>query len=274
MPPLTDQSPPPPPVPSCERGPACGAPLVHTRGDRRILEFSPGDVQSEMRLSRPEALVLAYCRAIMCFALFVPRPRAIVMVGLGGGSLAKFCYRHFPQARITVIELRADVIALREQFCVPPDGPRFKVVHADAVDWLAAAPACADVLVIDGFDSAGLPPALGTARFYGDCRAALRDGGVLVANIFSYDPRYAGMLARLRLMFNDRVCWFERNAGNNRILFAVKAPARLDSTRPLPRALRLQRWVARRQGLGSGVLNRLLARAVVAWLQHPFKPSK
>ncbi len=266
MPPPTEPSRPPTPSPA--------APLVQTRGDRRTLEFMPGDVQSEMRLSRPQALVLSYCRAIMCFALFVPRPRAIVMVGLGGGSLAKFCYRHFPQARITVIELRADVIALREQFCVPPDDERFTVVHADAVEWLAGAAACADVLVIDGFDTAGLPPALGTARFYGDCRAALRDGGVLVANIFSYDPRHAGMLARLRLMFNDRVCWFERMAGNNHILFAVKAPARLDPARPLARALRVQRWVARRHGLGSIALNRLLARAVVAWLQHRFKRSK
>lgn len=264
MPPPTEPS--PSPVPA--------APLVQTRGDRRTLEFLPGDVQSEMRLSRPTALVLAYCRAIMCFALFVPRPRAIVMVGLGGGSLAKFCYRHFPQARITVIELRADVIALREQFCVPPDDARFSVVHADAADWLARSPACADVLVVDGFDTAGLPQALCTARFYGDCRAALRDGGVLVANVFSYDPRHAGMLARLRLMFNDRVCWFERMAGNNHILFAVKAPPRPDAASGLPRALRMQRWVARHHGLGSIALNRLLAHAVVAWLQHSFSRSK
>jgi spermidine synthase len=107
-------------------------PLVCTRGDLRTLEFMPGNVQSEMRLSRPSELMLAYTRAMMCFALFVPRPRHILMVGLGGGSLAKFCYRHFPQSRITVLELRADVIALRDQFGVPPDDARFTVVHGDA----------------------------------------------------------------------------------------------------------------------------------------------
>lgn len=246
--------------------PACPPPLVTTRGDRRILEFTPGDVQSEMRLSDPTRLVLAYCRAIMCFALFVPRPRHIVMVGLGGGSLAKFCYRHFPDARISVIELRADVIALREQFAVPPDDARFCVIHADAAVWLAGQRACADVLVVDGYDRKGLPPALGSARFYGSCRRALRDGGVMVANIFSYEPAYPRMLARLRLMFDDRVCWFDGAAGNNRILFAVKA--RPGDTAPPPRALRLQRRVARRNGLGSGWLNRLLVRAVVRWIMN------
>jgi spermidine synthase len=169
-------------------------PLVRTEGDRRTLEFTPGDIQSEMRLSRPDALVLAYTRAMMCFALFVPRPRHILMVGLGGGSMARFCHRRFPAARITVLELRADVIALRGQFLVPPDDARFQVVHADAADWIARAAtankAIADVIVVDGFDAAGLPPALSGPAFYRDCRRLLAPGGVLAANVFTYDPRH------------------------------------------------------------------------------------
>ncbi len=242
------------------------APLVETRGDRRSLEFMSGNVQSEMRLSRPHQLVLAYTRAMMCFALFVPRPRHIVMVGLGGGSLAKFCHRHFPEARITVIELRADVIALRGQFLVPPDDARFSVVHADASAWLAGRRGIADVILVDGFDEAGLPPALASPRFYNDCRRCLHDGGVLVANVFSYDPRYGAMLGRLRLVFDDRLCWFDKVAGNNRILFAVKAPFHADPARAGLAALRMQQRVARRQGLGAGYLNRLLVRALLAWL--------
>jgi spermidine synthase len=241
---------------------------VRTEGDRRTLEFMPGNIQSEMLLSRPDHLLLAYTRALMGFALFVPRPRHIVMVGLGGGSLAKFCHRYFPATRITVIELRADVIALRAQFGVPPDDARFQVVHADALDWLAAAPACADVLLVDGFDAFGLPAPLASARFYGHCRRVLQDGGVLAVNVFSYDPAYAGIVARLRLMFDGRVCWFDRVAGNNRILFAVKAPLPLASGAAAPHALRVQRWVARRQGLGAGLFNRWLIAALLAWLER------
>ena len=232
-------------------------PQVITRRGRRTLEFVPGDIQSEMRLSRPWALVLAYSRAMMCFALFVPRPRHIVMVGLGGGSLAKFCHRCFPATRITVIELRADVIALRGQFCVPPDDARFQVVHADAVDWLAAHPACADVIVLDGFDTAGLPPALGSAAFYGDCRRALRDGGVLVANLFDYDPAWQAMLARLDTAFGGKLCWFDDIAGSNHVVFAIAGGAR---------ALRLQQRIRQRHGRGIGWLAGLMARALVAWL--------
>jgi spermidine synthase len=244
--------------------------LVRTEGDRRTLEFAPGDIQSEMRLSRPDALVLAYARAMMCFALFVPRPRHIVMVGLGGGSMAKFCHRHFPQARITVLELRADVIALREHFMVPPDDQRFRVVHADAAAWLANAGdgLPPDVIVVDGFDEAGLPPALSSLPFYRDCRQRLAPGGVLVANVFSYDPRHDAVLAALGAAFDGRTCQLKKVAGNNRILFAVASAdgpgarlqrrlARYGALLPLPRPLP-----------GRGLLNRLCVRLLLnrlAW---------
>jgi spermidine synthase len=246
---------------------------VRTRGDRRTLEFAPDDIQSEMLLSRPDALVLAYTRAMMCFALFVPRPRHILMVGLGGGSLVKFCYRHFPGCRITVIELRADVIALRAQFQVPPDDARLRVIQADAARWLAAVAASPagpaaqrfdahhfDVIMVDGFDHRGLPAGLANAGFYRDCRTVLRDGGVLVANVFTYDPRYRPVLDALDSVFEGRTCWFDKAAGNNRIVFAVSASdARL-------RAARLASRLARRRGLGLGLLNRLCARLLVIWI--------
>jgi spermidine synthase len=239
--------------------PNSSRPLVRTRGDRRTLEFAPGDIQSEMRLSRPNALVLAYARAMMGFALFVPRPRHILMVGLGGGSMAKFCHRHFPGARITVLELRADVIALREQFLVPPDDARFQVVHADAADWLARAAAdgpLADAIVVDGFDDGGLPPALSSLPFYRDCRRLLLPGGVLAANVFSYDMRHGAVLGALATAFDGRICQLRKVAGNNRILFAVGSPHGPDD-----RAARMQQRLARHGALlpvpGRGLFNRL-----------------
>lgn len=250
---------PEPPLPAADP-----PPLVRTRGGRRTLEFTPGEIQSEMLLARPHALVLAYSRAMMCFAWFVPRPRHIVMVGLGGGSLAKFCYRAFPHARITVIELRADVIALRTQFHVPPDDARLRVVHADAADYLTRIPGSADVLLVDGFDAAGLPPALGSARFMADCRRALRDGGVMAFNLFSYDPAYGPIRERLAHAFGGRVAQFGGAAGNNHILFALRARPCAQGRRS--RTLRRFDAVARRRGLGARWLNRAFARMLVAWL--------
>lgn len=231
---------------------------MHTEGDRRRLEFRPGMVQSEMKLSRPDDLVLSYLRAMMCFVLFHPRPEHIVMVGLGGGSLAKFCYRYLPHSRITVLELNPEVIALREQFAVPRDNARFRVIQADAVTYMPQLAGGADVLLIDGFDADGLPPVLGSAGFYADCRRALRPGGVLAANIFNYDPNYHGMVKRLRQAFQGRICRFPGIAGNNHILFAVRGGGNTP-------ALAMQQKIARTGGLP--LLNRVLAHWTVAKLQ-------
>jgi len=254
------------PAPDQQQAPA--APLVRTEGDRRTLEFVPGDIQSEMRLSRPDALVLDYSRAMMCFALFAPHPQHILMVGLGGGSLVKFCYRYFPQARITVLEISAEVIALRTQFHVPPDDARLRIVHADAAAFIGAAPASCDVILVDGFDAAGMPPALGSAAFYAACRRALRDGGVLVANLLSYDPQYAALRARIGAAFGARVCQFDGIAGNNHILFALRAPHQPAPGSPLARAAARHARLARLRGFSLPWLNRLAAHAVVAWLSR------
>jgi spermidine synthase len=255
MPPRSEPTDPADPLP------AASAPRVRTRGNRRTLEFQPGDIQSEMLLSDPDALVLAYARAMMCFALFVPRPRHILMVGLGGGSLAKFCYRHFPHTRITVLEISAEVIALRDAFLVPPDDARLRILHTDAADYIRAAPGSVDVILVDGFDAAGMPAALGSAAFYAHCRRALRDGGVLAANILGYDPQHDALLERIGRAFGGRVCDFPGIAGNNHLLFAVAAGAGAKG-----RAAQLQERLARGRGLRFAFLNRLLARALVAWL--------
>lgn len=249
---------PPPPGPGEAVPPR---PVVYTDGDQRSLMFADAIIQSDMLLSDPEALTLAYTRAIMCFTLFRPAPRHVLMVGLGGGSLAKFCLRYLPGTRVTVVEIDAQVIALRDSFAVPPDGERLRVVHADAADYLAALGEQVDVLIVDGFDVHGQPPALASAGFYAHCRRVLAPGGVAAINLHGSEPDYAGIVRRLNQAFGGRVCRFKGMAATNHILFAV-APGRW-----FGRADWVRRLVAPTQGFGVG-LNRWLARAVVACLRR------
>ena len=104
--------------------------ILETESERR-LHFSQCNVQSVMSLDEPHALVSAYTRKMMGFMLFKPAPKSIVMVGLGGGSLAKFCYRYLPKTQITVVEIDERVIELRDEFCVPADDHRFRIVCDD-----------------------------------------------------------------------------------------------------------------------------------------------
>lgn len=98
----------------------------------RALCFTRAFIQSGMRFSDPYALQFAYTRKMMGFLLFRHEPREILMLGLGGGSLAKYCHRHLPAARITAVKIDPDVIAFRDQLAVPPNDSRFSVVQRAA----------------------------------------------------------------------------------------------------------------------------------------------
>jgi spermidine synthase len=175
-----------------------------------------------MRLSDPFELDLSYTRAMMGFLLFRPEPRHILVVGLGGGSLPKYCYREFPGARITTVEINPEVIALRDEFLIPPDDERFRIVQADAGQALARDDLQADVILLDGYDAAGLPEGLCSESFYADCWKALGARGVLVANLWGGEPNRAVYLDRLNGIFDGRVWWSRPRDSSSLIVFAVK----------------------------------------------------
>ena len=217
----------------------------------RTLEFAPGDIQSEMLLSRPHALVLAYTRAMMCFALFVPRPRHIVMVGPGRRLAGQVLPPPFPARP----HHRARTARRRDRPARPvPGAARRRPLPRGARRRrrLAGAPRRgqpADVLLVDGFDAAGLPPALASPPFYARLPArCCADGGVLVANVFSYDPRYARRAGRA-----GRARSTAAPAGSTRWPATTASCSRSRAAPddgPPGRALALQRWLARRDGLG------------------------
>ena len=73
-------------------------------GEYRSLYFDDEAIQSVMRNAAPAALELEYTRMMMGFLLFNPAPDSIAFIGLGGGSLVKFCYRHLPHTQLSVAE--------------------------------------------------------------------------------------------------------------------------------------------------------------------------
>jgi spermidine synthase len=176
-----------------------------------------------MRFDAPEELVLGYTRTIMGFLLFQPRPRKIVMIGLGGGSLPKYCYAKLPDAAIAVAEINAEVIAWRDEFRVPPDNERFRVVCQDGADFIRDTPRHFDVLILDGYGAAGPAPQLCTQSFYDECYRKLTPDGVMVMNLaFFDDVSHEESIARIRRTFANAVVVVQSEDPGNRILFARK----------------------------------------------------
>lgn len=195
--------------------------LFDTPYERR-LHFTNHATQSAMLLSDPDALIAQYTRKMMAFLLFNPAPKHIVMIGLGGGSLAKFCYRHLPKSQITVVEIDDSVIAMREEFCIPDDDERFRIVHDDGARFIERLDRQMDVLLIDAFDADGIALSLANSDFYACAARQLTADGILVMNYWGPCDRYVDNLAQARAAFGNSLLLVPVAGDANVLLFAFK----------------------------------------------------
>jgi spermidine synthase len=191
-------------------------------GETKALYFDGRSVQSSMRVDDPNALAFGYTRAMMGFLLFQPAPLDVLIVGLGGGSLSKYCYHELPGCTVTTVEISPAVIALRDEFAIPADNERFCVVQADAALYMRNQCESADVVLLDGFDPGGLPDALTSQVFYDACFRTLRPGGVLSANLWGAEIQLRACFARIRHSFDDRLLSAKSATSNNQIAFGLK----------------------------------------------------
>lgn len=196
------------------------SPSIHKNRQTLSLSLDSPLIQSCMRRNDPTALVLDYTRAMMGFLLFNPRPASMLMIGLGGGSVPKYCHQHLPEVDITTVEINPDVIALRDEFLIPADSERFRVICADGVAFVAQAPQRYDVLMVDGFTGEGQPETLCSRTFYDACKAALSDQGMLVVNLHAEMPRCGELTRRIERCFGGHAVSVATDDGDNRVVLA------------------------------------------------------
>jgi len=174
-----------------------------------------------MRLDDPFALELDYTRCMMAFLLFHPQPRRALMIGLGGGSLAKFFHRRLAGLRTHVVEYDERVIATaRALFHVPEDDARLSVEHGDGVE--ALAPECCDLLVVDGYEDEATPAAMVSQAFFDAAWCALDDPGALVVNFMDDDRDFDRNLQRIERAFGGAVIAFQSLRDPNIVVIGLK----------------------------------------------------
>lgn len=199
-------------------------PRLHTNSQTLSLSFESSLIQSCMRLDAPEELVLDYTRSMMGALLFVPHPASVLMIGLGGGSMLKYLHRHVPEADLTAVEINQGVIDMRQDFHIPPDSARLRIVCADGAKFIRQAPHRYDLILVDGFTGEGLPEALCSNAFFKHARAALTEQGMVVANVQADTQQTKNVLARIGKVFPGGMISVESDEGGNEIVFAAAEP--------------------------------------------------
>lgn len=197
-------------------------PYIFDNGITRSLYLSSRYVQSTMRTRDPIALELAYTRKMMSFLLFQEQTRNILMLGLGGGSLAKYCYSHLPLCRISVVEIDPYVIGFREQFFIPADSERFRVIHADAAEYIGRCDDRPDVIMMDAFDRDGFSASIESRAFYRKAHAVLAPDGLLIANLAGSSSERLTHLNAIQEAFEDQLLILQVGYEGNHVVVAFR----------------------------------------------------
>lgn len=206
----------------------------------RQLHLGSKTVQSGMLVNSPVELVFNYSRALMYFLLFSEHVKDVLMIGLGGGSVTKYMHAHCPEIKQTVVEINQQVIDVaRSHFFLPDNDEKLDVIKGDGLHYMENNPLSQDCLIIDGFDSDGIPDGFCTPDFFDLCYDVLRDDGIFLINLWGSDKNFDIYLMRIEQTFTGRVLVLPTGKPGNIIVFAFKDPIRMTEKRFRARARRL-----------------------------------
>ncbi len=196
-------------------------------GPVRHLHLDSIWIQGSMLIDSPQVLVHQYIQRMMAWLLFVdpatvPGRRAM-QLGLGAGSLTKYCHKVL-RMRTVAVEINPKVlVACRGWFKLPPDNARMQVVLADAAKeirdpkWRGSI----DALQIDLYDHEAAAPVLDSEAFYADCRRLLTEDGSLTVNLFGRASSYPRSLQKMVSVFGREAVWpFKATREGNTVVLA------------------------------------------------------
>ena len=108
------------------------------------------------------------------------------MIGLGGGSLAKFLLSHYHECTIDVIEYREKVVKVAHGYFRLPETPRLNIHIADATNKIKEIEKNKyDLILLDAFDKSSVSPSTTKPGFIASCKDRLNNNGVFVINLWS-----------------------------------------------------------------------------------------
>lgn len=196
-------------------------------GHIRSLHFGNPVRQSATDLSRPEYLVLSYTRAMMGSLLFNPSPAKVLLIGVGGGSLAKFILHHCPHCTIDAVDHRELVVKLAYGYFRLPEDPRLHIHIMDGVRFVhrhaITAAGSYDLILIDAYNDTGMDDQMGEGSFLRDCRSLLSDDGLLAINLWGRDqPRYGQAHRSLQSCFGAKPLLLPSEGTTNIIALALR----------------------------------------------------
>jgi len=158
-----------------------------------------------------------------------PRPTAVAILGLAGGTVAhQYAAVFGDQVAITGVEIDPDILDVAHRYFHLE--PSVNAVVADARYWLATQAGSYDVIMVDAYRQPYIPFHLTTKEFFSEMRAHLNPQGVAVVNAgrTSTDYRLVDAIASTMAAVYPSVFLVDSPDFTNTLVYGSMQPVGLD----------------------------------------------
>jgi spermidine synthase len=195
----------------------------------------------------PTSLALPYSQVMMGVLPIVEKPRRGLILGHGGGSLAKWLEDKWPELELDVVEMDPSVVQAAERYFDYTPPPNHHVYVQDARTFLRNNPTNYDVVWVDVFARHLIPFHVTTKEFFDELRKHVDPEGAIAVNLASSDVpanvrRAQAVLTTMQLAFTNVIAfgvdgpkWLNTKKGSVNLIFfggkpvqAMKAPRFFD----------------------------------------------
>ena len=150
------------------------------------LHFDNGLIETQIDLSDPAVLPLKGNRQMLSPLLFGLVPARVMLVGCGGGSIARWFHHHLPETQGIAVEKSATVIDLAWRFFeFPSPGQGWQIIHADASEYLQKLDQHFDLIIIDIESNQQTPDWVSDEKFLINCQRLLSVSGTININLIA-----------------------------------------------------------------------------------------
>ena len=206
-----------------------GSLTINVREDKahRWLDFGDGAIQSIIDLQRSHTLVSPLHQATMAGLIFLPTPQNMLLLGLGGGAIARFMAHHQPSCKGFAVEVSPAVANLARKYFDFPQGWGLHI--GSAREYLADGyepnkygdiNRQVDYLLVDIAQQTHTPDWICSAPFLTQCRQKLSACGVVVFNLVPHNTdELTRQLTAIRKVFSARTLCLSIPCHHNVLVF-------------------------------------------------------
>jgi len=163
---------------------------VFEKKDERCMSFikPPSPIlQSCMSLENPKTAALFHYSQIFLGSLFLKEnPEKILMIGLGGATVAKALNILVPNARLDIVEINPAIPPIVADYFEFRETQRNHIFVADGFEFVKNSPAnIYDIVLLDAFTTDYIPPSFLTDEFMQNVKKIMAKDGIVAINTFA-----------------------------------------------------------------------------------------